>query len=125
MNKRYLIGGIAAGILILIGWLALDSSAVEYTNLEKAQRLGSTVQVVGSWVKEEGCTYDQQHDVFRFTMRDQDGKQIPVELAGSKPNNFEIAVSLVVKGRVEHGVLKAQHVLTKCPSKYEGQAQGA
>jgi cytochrome c-type biogenesis protein CcmE len=50
---------------------------------------------------------------------------IPVELIGAKPNNFEAAVSVVVKGRIDDGVLKASNVLTKCPSKYEGQPTDA
>jgi cytochrome c-type biogenesis protein CcmE len=125
MNKRYLFGGIAIVALLVIGWFALGNSAIEYTDLAKAAKLGSTVQVVGTWVKEEGSRYDQQHDVFYFTMQDKAGRRIPVELAGSKPNNFEIAVSVVVKGRVEQGRMKAQHVRTNCPSKYEGQSAGA
>lgn len=125
MNKRLLFGGVAIVALVAIGWFALDKSAVEYTDLAQAQKLGSTVQVVGTWVKENGSSYDQANDKFSFTMRDQNGKVIPVVLAGPKPNNFEIAVSVVVKGRVENGVMQAQHVLTKCPSKYEGSPQGA
>lgn len=125
MNKRIVLGGLAALVLVAVGWFALDSSAVEYTDIDHAQKLGSTVQVVGTWVKEDGSTYDQNRDEFSFTMRDQSGKNIPVILSGPKPNNFEIAVSVVVKGRVENGVMRAQHVLTKCPSKYEGSPQGA
>jgi cytochrome c-type biogenesis protein CcmE len=58
-------------------------------------------------------------------MKDDKGKVIPVELIGAKPNNFEIAISVVAKGRVENGVFKASSVLTKCPSKYEGQPADA
>lgn len=125
MNKRYVFGGIAVAALLVIGWFALDNNAVEYTDISQAQKLGSTVQVVGTWVKDDGSSYDQTKDEFSFTMRDQSGKIIPVVLSGPKPNNFEIAVSVVVKGRVENGVMRAQHVLTKCPSKYESSPQGA
>lgn len=125
MNRRYIIGGIVAAVLLVVGWYALDSSAVEYTDISRAEKIGSTVQVVGTWVKDQGKSYDQEHNIFRFVLADQNGKKIPVELDGSQPNNFDIAVSVVVKGRVENGVLKAQHVLTKCPSKYEGSPQGA
>lgn len=125
MKQRYLFGALVIVMLTLIGWFALAGSTVEYVNVDKAERLGSTVQIVGTWVKEDGSSYDQQNDIFKFTMKDEDGKKIPVELNGPKPNNFEIAVSIVVKGRVENGTLKAQNVLTKCPSKYEGEAVGA
>jgi len=124
MKPRYLIGGVVAIVLAVAAWFSLDSSSIEYANLERAEQLGSTVQVVGTWVKDQGQSYDAQADVFRFTMADEEGRQIPVVLHGAKPNNFEIAVSLVVKGRVENGTLHASNVLTKCPSKYEGQPQG-
>lgn len=125
MKPRYIIGAIVALALGIMGWFALDSSAIEYTNIQRAERLGSTVQIVGTWVKEQGSTYDADADLFRFTMADEQGKQIPVVLHGPKPNNFEIAVSVVVKGRVENGTLHASHVLTKCPSKYEGKPEDA
>ena len=122
MKPRYIIGAIVALVLIVIGWMALDSSSIEYADLDRAEKLGKTVQVVGTWVKEEGSHYDKDADLFTFVMEDEEGERIPVELHGPKPNNFEIAVSVVVKGHVQDGKLNASHVLTKCPSKYEGEA---
>lgn len=121
MKPRYIIGGIIAVALAVVGYMALDTSSVEYADIDRAERLGKTVQVVGTWVKEEGSSYDNQANIFRITMKDEHGRRIPVELNGAKPNNFEIAVSVVVKGRIDNGVMKASNVLTKCPSKYEGQ----
>ena len=118
---KYAIAGLAIAVLAFVGYTAFDSSSVEYTNVARAEQLGKTVQIVGTWVKEEGLSYDAPSNVFRFSMKDEQGKIIPVELAGAKPNNFEIAVSVVAKGRVENGIFKASNVLTKCPSKYEGQ----
>ncbi len=125
MKPRYLIGASVAAVLAVIGWFALDSSAVEYADLDRAEKLGKTVQVVGTWVKSEGMNYDASADVFTFTMQDEQGRRVPVRLQGPKPNNFEIAVSVVVKGRIENGTLEATNVLTKCPSKYEGQPSDA
>jgi cytochrome c-type biogenesis protein CcmE len=124
MKARYLIGAAVAIVLAAVGYMALDSSSIEYADLDKAEKLGKTVQVVGTWVKEDGADYDKHADRFTFTLQDEEGRRIPVVLHGSKPNNFEIAVSLVVKGRVEDGRFHATNVLTKCPSKYEGQAEG-
>jgi len=125
MKPRYIIGAVVAAILIVIGWFALDSSAIEYADVDRAEKLGKTVQVVGTWVKEDGSNYDAEQDLFTFTMEDERGRRIPVRLHGAKPNNFEIAVSVVVKGRIENGTLEASNVLTKCPSKYEGQPADA
>ena len=125
MRTRYIIGAVVAIILVVIGYFALETSSIEYADIDRAEKLGKTVQVVGTWVKEDGANYDRQSDVFTFTLEDEHGKRIPVELHGAKPNNFEIAVSLVVKGRIENGKMHASHVLTKCPSKYEGQVEAA
>lgn len=122
---KWIISGIAIAGLAWAGYSALDSSSIEYTNVQRAQQLGKTVQIVGTWVKEKGATYDAPSNTFSFTMKDEQGKEIPVQLAGAKPNNFEIAVSVVAKGHVDNGVFKASHVLTKCPSKYEGQPADA
>lgn len=123
MKARYYVGFSVAVVLSVIGYFALVSSTVQYADLDRAQRLGKTVQVVGTWVSDQGCSYDAQSNTFKFVLQDENGRRIPVELNGAKPNNFEIAVSVVVKGQVENGVLKASNVLTKCPSKYEGSAK--
>jgi len=122
MNKRYLIGGVIALVCVIIGIISLSSSSIEYANLGKAEQLGKTVQVVGHWVKEEGSSYNSATNQFSFVMRDENNAVIPVVLHGPKPNNFEIAESIVVKGRVENGKFEATDCLTKCPSKYEGNA---
>jgi len=42
-------------------------------------------------------------------------------LDGPKPNNFDIATSVVIKGKMTGDFFHATEILTKCPSKYEGQ----
>jgi cytochrome c-type biogenesis protein CcmE len=122
---KWIISGVAIAGLAWAGYAALQGSSIEYTNVQRAEQLGKTVQIVGTWVKEKGSSYNAEKNLFSFTMKDEQGKEIPVELTGAKPNNFEIAVSVVAKGRVDGGVFKASHVLTKCPSKYEGQPADA
>ncbi|MEY2719879.1 MAG: hypothetical protein RLZZ273_1245 [Bacteroidota bacterium] len=120
-TKKLIIGGSAIAVLAYVGFSALGSSSIEYTNISRAEQLGKTVQIVGTWVKEDGSSYDPSSNIFRFTLKDDNGKSVPVELSGAKPNNFEIAISVVAKGHMENGTFKASMVLTKCPSKYEGQ----
>lgn len=122
MRTRYIIGGLIALSCVIIAIFSLSNSSIEYSNLAKAEQLGKTVQVVGHWVKEEGSNYNSGTNTFTFVMRDENNKIIHVSLAGPKPNNFEIAESIVVKGRIENGTFMATDVLTKCPSKYEGKA---
>lgn len=123
MRSRYLIGIALAVAFLVVGYFALDNSSIEYADLDRAQKLGKTVQVVGTWDKDGGSSYDASTNIFRFRMKDEQGRPIQVELTGAKPNNFEIAESIVVKGRVENGTFHASSVLTKCPSKYEGSAK--
>lgn len=120
---KIIIAGLCICAFGVLGITSLMSSSIEYTNVERAEKLGKTVQVVGTWVKEQGSTYDQYRNTFSFSLRDQQGRIVPVVLSGAKPNNFEIAVSVVAKGRMDNGVFMASSVLTKCPSKYEGQAE--
>jgi cytochrome c-type biogenesis protein CcmE len=68
--------------------------------------------------------YDTGNNTFTFYMRDEDKRIAQVVLDGAKPNNFDIATSVVAKGRYENGVFHASEVLTKCPSKYEGNPEG-
>lgn len=118
---KILIAGPAILVLAWIGFSNLGSSSIEYANIQRAEQLGKTVQIVGTWVKEKGFAYDQNANIFSFSLKDEQGKIVPVQLQGAKPNNFEISVSVVAKGRMENGFFKATMVLTKCPSKYEGQ----
>jgi len=73
-------------------------------------------------VKEKGCRYDPDKNEFSFSMKDEKGTVMPVVLEDAKPNNFEIAVTVVATGRMNAGSFRASKVLTKCPSKYDASA---
>jgi cytochrome c-type biogenesis protein CcmE len=78
------------------------------------------VQLKGQWKKELGSSFDAQTSQFTFFLVDDAGKECKVVLDGAAPNNFELATSVVAKGRfTEEGYFHASEVLTKCPSKYE------
>ena len=124
MKKRYMIGGVIVVAFQIVGGLSFLNSSVEYATLRKAEESGKKVQVTGKWVQEMSTNYDTQNNVFTFYMRDEEDRVARVEFAGAKPNNFDIATSVVAKGRYENGVFKASEVLTKCPSKYEGKTDG-
>ena len=121
MKSRYLIGGIVVVVFLAIGGYSFLNSSVEYATLDKAERTGKKVQVTGTWVKEEPSGFDAASNTFTFHLKDQNGQIAKVVLHGAKPNNFDIATSVVAKGRYQNGVFDASNVLTKCPSKYEGK----
>jgi cytochrome c-type biogenesis protein CcmE len=119
-----MIGGAIVVVFLIVGGLSFLNSSVEYATLRKAEESGKKVQVTGKWVQEMSTNYDTKNNVFTFYMRDDENRVARVEFTGAKPNNFDIATSVVAKGRYEDGVFKASEVLTKCPSKYEGNPDG-
>ena len=57
-----------------------------------------------------------------FTLVDpKTNEVIPVTYTDVKPANFEDAVSIVAIGRYENEKFKAEKLLVKCPSKYQGE----
>ncbi|MBK9249866.1 MAG: cytochrome c maturation protein CcmE [Ignavibacteria bacterium] len=123
MKLRYIIGIALVVIFAVIGIYALNDSKIEYTNLEVAKTNGRKVQVKGVWVKEKGAEYNSATNQFTFTMHDENKQEVKVIFEGARPNNFDIAESIVVKGRYEGGEFHASDILTKCPSKYEGNVE--
>jgi cytochrome c-type biogenesis protein CcmE len=120
MKPRYIVGAVIAVICFAGSLWLVQSSTIEYTTVAKAVELKKRVTIKGTWKKSEESSYDTEKNIFRFVMTDDESKDVKVEFEGSKPNNFELAESIVVKGRMENGVFVASDILTKCPSKYEG-----
>ncbi|MBX3044330.1 MAG: cytochrome c maturation protein CcmE [Candidatus Kapabacteria bacterium] len=121
MNKKYIIGSVIGVVFVVVAYLSFDSSKIEYTDFEHAKESGKIVQVVGSWNKSENYHYDSDKNEFIFLMNDENGNSSHVRVEGAKPNNFDVAPMVVIKGKFEGDKFHAKEVLTKCPSKYEGQ----
>jgi cytochrome c-type biogenesis protein CcmE len=136
MSKKlkYIIGLIIIGVFLVVGFFSFmeskveyvdfkeaanRKSKVEYVDFKEAANRKSTVQVKGYWVQEKESKFDINTNTFTFYMRDDNNNEMKVVLEGAKPNNFEIADGIVVKGKMEDGYFHAKSVLTKCPSKYE------
>jgi cytochrome c-type biogenesis protein CcmE len=123
MNGKVIVAGVIIVIFLIFGAYSFLESNVEYTDFQSAYESGRTVQVEGTWVEEKGATYDAAANEFSFYMQDSKGKEVRVVLEGARPNNFEIATSVVARGRfVSEDEFRSTNVLTKCPSKYEGTA---
>lgn len=58
----------------------------------------------------------------KFEIYDENDVYLPVFYKGTKPDNFSDDVIVIVDGIInEKGVLEAERIQTKCPSKYEGE----
>lgn len=122
MKARYYIGG--AIIFVFLGLLFYNFTRtnIEYvSDFSKVMQSGKVCKASGVWVKEKSFQEDMQNRTFVFYLKDANNNEMKVIYRGTKPNNFEIATNVVVTGKYENGVFHATDVLTKCPSKYEGQ----
>lgn len=122
MKMKVIVAGLVIVAFIVFGAISFMDSNVEYTDFAKAEKTSKKVQVKGAWVKEKESQFDPKTGQFIFYMRDDSDREAKVVLDGAKPNNFELATSIVAKGRFKNGYFHANELLTKCPSKYEGDA---
>jgi len=119
MNKKLILGGGLILIFVLGGFFSFINNKVEYSDFAGAIQTGKTCQVKGTWMNDKESRFDAINNQFIFYMKDEKGVPMKVVLDGAKPNNFEMAESIVAKGKVKDGYFHAKEVLTKCPSKYD------
>lgn len=111
------------GLVLMIGFASLlllnfGEQVGGYMDFTQAEATGAKAHVVGYWVENQPVRYDQQRNVFSFHMRDEQGTIREVHYLNPKPANFEDAEKLVVEGSMQGNVFVAEHILVKCPSKY-------
>jgi cytochrome c-type biogenesis protein CcmE len=123
MKIKLILGSIIIALALVFLSMNFLESKVEYGTFSQAIELQKKIQVKGAWIKEKESFFDAEKHHFVFYMKDDSGMETKVILDGAKPNNFELAESVVAKGTYTDGVFYASDVLTKCPSKYEGNAE--
>lgn len=114
--------GYAAGIamLILFGAIALFSlkeGMTPYVKFEEARRCGKTVQIAGRIV--QASAHYRNDGALSFSVENPEGEKMEVVFGKTKPANFDQASEVVVRGRFMDGLFRANHLLIKCPSKYQ------
>jgi cytochrome c-type biogenesis protein CcmE len=123
MNLKVIVASIIIVGALVFGASTFMESNIEYMDFETAQSVNKKVQVKGKWVKEKESNFDASKSQFTFYMVDDNNVEMKVVLDGAKPNNFDIATEVVAKGRFKEGYFHANELLTKCPSKYEGDGE--
>jgi len=122
MTRRTLWTVLGAGAIVgfvAFGAGAFKSNLTPYVSFEKARASASAVQVAGKLV-EHSDSFDEAAARLMFTLVDDHGQQLRVAYKGMKPGNFHEATQVVAIGRYRDGVLEAEKLLVKCPSKYQG-----
>lgn len=120
---------IATGVIVVafvVGIVYLVSQQGAYyrqvSELVSGDYDGKNVQV-GGRVLDGSIARDD--DGVTFTMQDLHGASdtVDVRFSGQMPNTFEAGVDVVVVGEyaAAQGVIAADELQTKCPSKYEGK----
>lgn len=124
MNLKIIIGSAVVILFIIFGSYSFLESNVEYTDVAGAMKSHKKVQLKGAWNREKEASFNPETSQFTFYLIDDHGRECKVVLEGAAPNNFELATSVVAKGRYkDEGYFHATEVLTKCPSKYEAQGE--
>lgn len=112
-----------AGLVAMVGFAGLllmnfGSQVGGYMTFQEATASGAKAHVVGTWAENQPTHYDRAQNTFIFHMRDEKGTIRRVRYNNPKPSNFEQADQLVVEGYAQDDTFVADHILVKCPSKY-------
>jgi len=124
---------IATGVIVVvfvIGVIFLVQKQGAYyrqvSDLTSGQYDGKNVKVGG---KVMDGTINRDASGVHFTIQDLTGKPetVKVTYSGQMPNTFNSGVDVVVVGKYASngGVISADQLQTKCPSKYKGQTSTA
>jgi cytochrome c-type biogenesis protein CcmE len=118
-NLRLLVGGAAILGFLVFGLLSFQKSLTPYVGFAEARASGKVVQVKGILVDKQ-TTYDPENQTFGFLLDDERGERMRVLYKGVRPGNFDQATSIVAIGSYDGAVFRADQLLVKCPSKYQG-----
>lgn len=126
MKNKYMFGGIIIVVFLGVMIFLFTQTNIQYeSSFAKVMQSTKTIKATGMWVKERNYEVDKANNMFSFYMKDTEGNLMKVVYQGTIPNNFESSTSVVVTGKYTNGNFHATDILTKCPSKYQGQQQKA
>jgi len=120
MKKGYIVAAVLAVGFLVLGVTAFRTTLTPYVSFDVAKKTAGSVQVMGS-LEKGSERYDASRQELAFSIVDEHQRVLPVVYRGIKPANFRDALSIVAIGRYESGALRAEKLLVKCPSKYQGQ----
>ena len=118
------------GLVVIAGFVGMllfsfGNQVGGYMSFADAEASGSNAHVIGDWVEDRPTNYDPEANIFTFYMEDESGNVREVRYRNPKPENFEEAEELVVEGYMNEEAFVAEHILVKCPSKYNDELEEA
>ncbi len=126
-NKRIIVSLILAGIALSIMLFAslpnVGGQEVKISDLvDNPEKFKDEYVVTQGLLAADKIQWDPDEIELRFEIYDENNVYLPVFYKGVKPDNFSKDVIVIVDGYMnESGVLEAERIQTKCPSKYEGE----
>ena len=118
MQLKTVIGVVFVAVFGYFVVASFGENVAGYETFSEASESGRRAHVVGMWLEAPPMRYDPDRNTFTFAMADEAGVVRQVVYANPKPANFEDAEKVVVDGQMVGDVFQAQHILVKCPSKY-------
>ena len=114
------------GVAVIVAALAFGSRAfvanlTPYITFEQAREAKGQVQIVGKLVK-NSTAYENKTLLFQIV--DDKNDKMPVAYDDVRPPNFEMATQITAIGAFDGETFRAEKLLVKCPSKYQGDENG-
>jgi cytochrome c-type biogenesis protein CcmE len=122
MRSRVILGTLGAAAIVgflAFGATAFRSNLTPYVDFQQARSATGAVQVAGKLVPGSDRV-DRARGALEFLIQDDHNDTMRVSYRGPVPGNFKEATLVVAVGRFQNGELKAENLLVKCPSKYQG-----
>ncbi len=122
---KFIIGAvlILAAVLYLVV-SALGSTSTYYRTPSEVlaqhdQLVGKPLRVSGKLLVDT-IRWDAKNLILDFEITDDTGARLPIHFEGVKPDNMTEAAEVIAEGKLRpDGVLHANSLLLKCPSRYE------
>ena len=127
-QKKFLISGLViAAAIVLIVSAGFKGNQVFYVTIDQLQAkapefYGERLRMAGN-VKPGTIVKDSSQLFTRFEMV-QDSQQVTVEYKGITPDMFKDNAEVIVEGTyTQSGVFRADNLMAKCASRYEGDVE--
>lgn len=123
MSRNHLIALVLIAVSIGAIFSTLGDASTYVTFAEAEKDPGQVYTVIGTLDTSRGMHYAARENLFTFYALDKNGMSREVLYAQPKPQDFERAEEVTMKGYSREGHFYAEEILMKCPSKYNGDQE--
>jgi cytochrome c-type biogenesis protein CcmE len=123
MKKSHIFLIVVIAVAVGVVFSLVKDARTYGTFANAAEQPEKNYEVVGVLDTTAAIEYDAMvnPDQFSFFMFDEEQNRHKVIVSQPKPQDFEKSTQVVVGGVMKEDAFYANHILLKCPSKYEGQ----